>query len=428
MNYSILGGGLAGLTSAFYLATRHGVPKVNLFEASSSFNGWCRSQNCDGYYFESAPRTLRPRGLTGNTTLELIDLLGIDELIRGIPSNRVAGKFKLSYHDKKIHSLTSDDDQKLKQLFSSEDSSDNESIYDFTCKKFDKDFADRVIVPMVKGINAGDAKQISAKFLVKGKSSENFSPNRLYEKARQEKQTFYSLQGGIEVIPNALQEMMKGDDLVELNLNSMCNKITFQKEGAELMINDKVFNTNHVISALPSTSLAKLVEHQHPDLANDLKQITAVDVATVNFHFPSENLFKEKGFGIFVQDDSPLVGIILDSHCFDMDGTVVTAILGGATYDKYFSPDTTSQDFGKQALKQIREVLKISEDPDDFKVSILKGSFPQYTIGHYQRVERIQNYIKSNNLPLSLCGQSFDGIGLNEVILSAKNAALNIQF
>lgn len=429
MNYTILGGGIAGLTSAFYLAARNGVPKVNLFESTSSFNGWCRSQTYDGYYFESAPRTLRPRGLTGNTTLELIEMLGLDDKIRGITSDRVAGKFKLSYHDKKILSLDSNDDQKLKQLFSSEPTTDNESIYDFTSKKFDNNFADRVIVPMVKGICSGDAKQISAKFLVKGKqSAENFTPNKLYEKARNERQTFYSLQGGIEVIPNAIQSKLNADGNVNLNLNSKCEKITFQSGGVELLINDKIINSNHVVSALPSSGLAKLIEHQHPKLAEDLHQITGADVAMVNFHFPSNNLIKEKGFGIFNQDDSPLVGIIFDSNCFEMNGTVVTAMLGGSSFDKYFEKNTSYQEFENQALNHVREILNINETPDNVKVSVLRGSFPQYTIGHYQRVERIKDYIKTNNLPLSLCGQSFDGIGLNEVILSAKNAAYNIQF
>lgn len=426
MNYSILGGGIAGLSSAFYLASRQLAPKVNLFESSSSFNGWCRSHNFDGYYFESAPRTLRPKGLTGNTTLELIELLDLQEKIVGIPSSRVAGKFKLSYCDKKVVSLTSEDDRKLKQLFSSE-ASDSESIYDFTVKKFDADFADRVIVPMVKGICAGDASKISAKFLIKGRSTSNFTPNRLYEKANAESQSFYSLQGGTEVIPIAIQDKLRQNEKVKLNLNSKCDRITFNTGGVELLVNGKSFETNHLISALPSASLAELIDHQHPQLARDLMQMSTVNVATVNIHYTSNDLLKEKGFGVFVQDDSPLLGIIFDSCCFDMKGTVLTAILGGSSFEKWFGRNADDSTLKKTAIAQIKEVLGITEQPDNIKVNVLPGSFPQYTIGHYQRVERIKNYIISNKLPLSLCGQSFDGIGMNEVILSAKNAANDIQ-
>lgn len=429
MSVTILGGGVAGLSSAFYLATRNNIPIIRLYEASSRVSGWINSDNHNGYYFESSGRTLRPKGITGNTTLELLHLLGLESKVVPITSDRVAGKFRLTWTRNQISVVTPEIDNDLKRLFSSEPS-DTENIYDFTVKRFNKDLADYVISPMVAGICAGDAKEISASFLVKGRDSTPFEQVELYKKARNERWSFYSLQGGLETLSKAIVENLSNNSEVSLNLNSNCKKINFESDGSvKVTINDAVHTTSHLISALPSYRLAPLLEHQHPELAKDLKEMKNADVATVNLHFPSSDILNEKGFGVFVPplENSPVIGITFDSWCVDMKGTTLTVILGGKHFDKLLSSSPDDKQLLDTSLKHVKEILGITEQPDNFKVNILRKSFPLYTVGHYARLDRINNYIKSKNLPLSLCGQSYDGIGINEVIQSSKLAAHSIN-
>lgn len=49
--------------------------------------------------------------------------------------------------------------------------------------------------------------------------------------------------------------------------------------------------------------------------------------------------------------------------------------------------------------------------------------FIQITLisGHKDRVQRMRNYITQHKLPLTLSGNSFDGVGVNDAIFSAKN-------
>lgn len=426
MTITILGGGIAGLSSAFYLAARQNIPKVKLYEASSRLSGWINSECQNGYYFESSARTLRPKGITGNTTLELIHLVGIEDQIQPITSDRVAGKFKLTWSKNQVRKVTSEIDNDLKKLFSAEPS-DNESIYDFTVKRFSQELAENVISPMVAGICAGDAKEISANFLVKGNgASAPFEQCELYKKARNEKWSFYSLSGGIGTLPKAIAEKLSHNKEVELNLSASCKRIHFESNGTvKVTINDEVHSTSHVISALPGYALAPLIEQQHPKLASELKQLKTADVAMVNLHYQSENLLKHQGFGVFIppSENSPVIGIIFDSCCFDMKGTTLTVMLGGKQFENLLGNNADNEKLLETSLKNVKQILNISEKPDNFKVNIMRKSFPQYTVGHYARLVRIKEYIKSNKLPLQLCGQSYDGIGINEVILSAKNAA-----
>lgn len=44
----------------------------------------------------------------------------------------------------------------------------------------------------------------------------------------------------------------------------------------------------------------------------------------------------------------------------------------------------------------------------------------QFLSGHSERIQRIRNYIAEHKLPMTLIGNSFDGVGVNDAIFSAK--------
>ena len=81
----VLGGGITGLSAAFYLARKHPTVQITLVEKSTRFGGWVRSERvevCDSHgnrgrvLLEAGPRTIRP-----NATSVL-------ELVRGGPHTK----------------------------------------------------------------------------------------------------------------------------------------------------------------------------------------------------------------------------------------------------------------------------------------------------------------------------------------------------
>lgn len=76
---AIIGGGITGLASAWYLAKASPSTQVVLYE-SGSLGGWIRSEYVDvedgrgKALFEYGPRTLRPAGVNGRATLDLVIL------------------------------------------------------------------------------------------------------------------------------------------------------------------------------------------------------------------------------------------------------------------------------------------------------------------------------------------------------------------
>ncbi|KAH8265092.1 hypothetical protein KR044_009693 [Drosophila immigrans] len=474
MKTAVLGGGISGLSAGYYLLRRFGKP-LTIYEASPRVGGWIRSEwhKNQGFLFESGPRTIRPKGLPGANTLELVEELKL--AIKPIPSRHPAARNRMLYakgqicmlpnsamglvdvvppfskplYRALIHDLTTDSIVAKNQ---------DESIYDFAERRFGKEIAEYAISPMICGICAGDAHEISVRFLMetlfeheqkfggvlKGLLYSRFKnkakldnvagskdESSLCRRARQEKWAMYGLKDGLEQLPRTLRKYLEERD-VNVQLNSKCHKLSFSSDGNAVMtIRNAEVPVSHVVSSLPAYQLAQLVKVQHPLLAAQLISIPYVDVVVVNLQYDSNQLLQYDGFGLLVPpvENLPVLGIIFDSCCFDMAGnTVITVMMGGRWFNKWFGnqPQASQKDMRDVAQRQVRQILRIKDEPNFSRVHTLYKCIPQYTVGHKRRVESIKDYITRHNLPLSLCGAAYDGVGINDVILSARRQVENL--
>uniref|UniRef100_A0A1A9UQ46 Protoporphyrinogen oxidase n=1 Tax=Glossina austeni TaxID=7395 RepID=A0A1A9UQ46_GLOAU len=475
----VLGGGLSGLSAGYYLVKRFGKPAA-LFESSNRLGGWIRTENHQdkGFIFESGPRTIRPRGAAGANTLEMIEDLHLPT--ESIRSTHIAAKNRLIYakgelcllpnnlggifatrppFSKPLYTALFHDLQASSKKIKYGD----ESIYSFVKRRFGSELADYAISPMICGICAGDAKEISVRFLmndmfeteqqyggvVKGfflsklkgrkevrdghiNSPGIFAENMpsLYQRAVKERWSMYRLHDGLETLPKALETYLRSRN-IEINLSSECNKIFFEDDGVRLKIRDTIVVAEHVISSIPSYRLAACVKDQHPGLAGQLLAIPYVNVAVVNLQYCTDNLLPQRGFGFLVPpvERRPILGVIFDSCCFEMgENTVLTVMMGGKWFEEYFGQNPTKKDLLDIALKEVEDILGICQEPRFSRVHILEKCIPQYNVGHKQVVEGIRRYIQHYNLNLSVCGAAYDGVGINDVIMSARTNVENLSF
>ncbi|KAI5646400.1 flavin containing amine oxidoreductase domain-containing protein [Phthorimaea operculella] len=461
---AILGGGLAGLSTGYYLIKNNVVSNNNLklilYEASKHCGGWIRTSKNNDYTFEQGPRTIRPKGVPGTNTLNMIQDLGLSEHIWPITHDHPAAKNRMIYANNNLHVMPSSllGVFQKKKPFSKPliyaifhdimepggKGMQDDSIYNFVARRFGRDIADYAISPMICGICAGDAKEISVKFLMKNlfeheqnhggvlkgvmKTFFKSKPNQdnvvsaLARRAQEEKWNVYTLKGGLETFPKTLHNYLKENDVI-MNLDTKIDKLEFiDSNTAVLRSQDKAETVNHVYASIPAFRLADLVEHQHPKLASLLKEIPFVTVGLVNLYFSEKSLTPE-AFGFLVPpiEDSPILGVVFDSCCLpDQNGTVLTVMLGGRWFEERFGKKVTGSHLLDVALKEIYRIMDIAQKPDVSSVNILDRCIPQYIIGHYERVEAIRDYIKNEHLPMSLVGCSYDGVGINDVIYSAK--------
>lgn len=76
---AVLGGGITGLASAYYLSKELPKAKITLFEGSPRLGGWLQTKTWDvgngKLVFELGPRTLRPAVPNGLVTLDLVSTI-----------------------------------------------------------------------------------------------------------------------------------------------------------------------------------------------------------------------------------------------------------------------------------------------------------------------------------------------------------------
>ena len=100
--------------------------------------------------------------------------------------------------------------------------------------------------------------------------------------------------------------------------------------------------------------------------------------------------------------------------------------MGGSHYEQYFgNPDTSDVEHLKNvATETTMKVLNISKEPTKCMVTIQKNCLPKYRPGHVELVSKIRRYISKNNLPLTIAGSAFDGVGINDCIFHSQNQVL----
>lgn len=468
----VLGGGISGLSAAYYLL-KQGKHAPKLFEASNRFGGWIKTDVSSAdqkIRFECGPRTLRPKGSKGFNTLELCSELGLNDEILPITSNHPAAKNRLLAVQNELCMLPSSIMGMFKTTppftkpliyglirdfnhgYSGQPLTDD-SIYNFTERRFGTEIAKYLVSSMICGICAGDAKEISVKFLLKDlfeyeqnyksvvmgiykktlermakkNDAETQSHCDLVKRSIAERWSVYSLNDGLEKLPKTLENHLKSNG-VPLNTNAKCEHIEFGANGVSVTINGTSYETDSLVSSLPAFEIGKLMKKQHPKLADDLLAIPYVDVAVVNLQYAGNNLLKKPGFGFLVPpaENRPILGVIYDSCCFDMgENTVLTVMMGGKWFHERFG-NGDEKDLLEKAIEEIRKIMNIQQKPDAYKVNILRQCIPQYHVGHFERIDRISNYINQHKIAMKLCGSAYDGVGVNDAIYSAKVAVESI--
>ncbi|KAK4881047.1 hypothetical protein RN001_004366 [Aquatica leii] len=464
MSKVILGGGISGLSAAFYLRKKFPLLSITLLEASNRNGGWIKSEKHDGYIFEQGPRTIRPHGNKAINTLDLIEDIGLTNEVEYLPKNHPAALNRMVYVDGVLHKLPSSFSSLLtknppftkplvqyliKEFRQTSKTVHDESIYDFVKRRFGSEIADYAISPLICGICAGDAKRISVKFLLEnlfydeqkyGSITKGFIKNifkkqpqpvilnTLARRAKSEKWNVFFFKDGLEVFPKRLEKVNKENN-VDIRVNQSCTSIELNPTKVTLHMdsNNKV-ETRHLIATISAKKLSELIIG-HADLTKLLSSIPFVTVCVINLHYKTE-LLKQEAFGFLIppKENLPILGVIFDSCCFPCEGcTNLTVMMGGHWFKTFFGENPTDEHLLDVALKQLEDILKIKDKPNSFKINVLKNCIPQYIVGHNETVDKIHKYVEDNKLPLNLCGTSYNGVGINDAVYSAKTMVDKLQ-
>ena len=97
---------------------------------------------------------------------------------------------------------------------------------------------------------------------------------------------------------------------------------------------------------------------------------------------------------------------------------------GGAWYQSMVG-DSSAKEVEQQMVEEVRRILNISSRPVRSHTSLLAQCIAQYTVGHSARLTRARQIIQERGLGLALAGSSYDGVGINDTIMSAKHSVIS---
>ncbi|KAI9145973.1 hypothetical protein BKA69DRAFT_1034922 [Paraphysoderma sedebokerense] len=343
---AVLGGGISGLSSAYYLSTRLPNAEITLIEGSRRLGGWIHSEQVDGVTVEKGPRTIRPKGVASCAMVDLLSRLNLSSSIVSVPSYSPSAKNRYIIYNRNIHKVpttisefisnTVNKDSPffgvltdiLSEPFRSRMSSpvNDESIHSFMKRRFGERLSNNVVSGVIHGIWAGDVRKLSinstlsvlppleSKYgsvlagmvmsaLRRKKSDKQLDEERRLSALLERKETaelwnslkgssVYTLQGGLEAIVKRLESELRSKTNVKFMMGNQCNKLEIENGKVKLQIQNQKESivADHVVSSLSTQALSALVQPASPNLSSLLSAIPYVTVAVTNLVFPRASL------------------------------------------------------------------------------------------------------------------------------------------
>lgn len=459
----ILGGGISGLTAAYYLrklARENGIAiRCMVLESDTRFGGKIRTWRTDTSTLELGPDSLFTPKFQG------IDL--IDELeLRGdiVPMN-AAGTYL--FRSGKLHPLPPgltagipSDIQSfartrlvspqgklraLRDLILPGPPLDGDvSLGLFLRKRFGNEFVDVMVAPLLAGIHAADIDRLSLDATMP-------SLRKLYEEHRslirgvmsQKKRRqpgdlqargplFISLKHGLESLVERLVENLRPD--VDLVTQARCISVAPQGSGDGycVRIEQRGVTTelaaDAVMVTVPAYQAAHLLE---PFAFNTdlLSGIRYVSTATVVMGHKSDGIQPVSGSGFLV----PATESASITACTVVSTKWPHAIRGhDAVFRCYVGRDGQEDivdESDESILGKVRSDLQRATGalptPLLHRVTRWHRAMPQFDVGHLQRMEWIDRAL-SNHPGIQLAGAAYRGMGIPDCIRDGAQAAVKI--
>lgn len=456
---AIIGGGITGLTAAFYLK-RAGIP-VALFEAGDRVGGVIRSVRQGGYLAEWGPNTIletsprisqlvRDAGLSGR---RLDPAPGSDAryLVRRKRPVEMPGS-PLGFLTTPLFSPAAKLAVLKEPFVPPRHDNTEESIAEFVTRRLGKEFLDRAIDAMVAGVYAGDPTRLSVQqafpklasleqtygSLIKGQILGGRERRKRGEISKDRAPKF-SFDEGLQVLPDTLRSHL-GDSV---RLNTAVTSIR-QTAGGWIVVSSTggvSSDSEHsaVIHAGTAHGLAKL----HISLAGssggagknlDLTSFAVIRnpaVASVVLGFRREDVaFPCSGFGVLIprMEGFNILGTIFSSSLFPNRAPeghlTLTSYIGGERHPELAS--LPPEELFEITRRDLALLLGAKGEPTFRHHAAYPKAIPQYNLGYGLHRERMAA-IEREAPGLFFAGHYRDGISLGDSIVSGCTIAERVE-
>jgi protoporphyrinogen/coproporphyrinogen III oxidase len=450
----VVGGGISGLAVAHALVDAPNIA-VTLLEARSRLGGNIVTHEHAGFVLDGGPDSwvnAKPAAGALAKTLGLerevigtkaegrkvyVALRGVlhpmpEGLVLGVPTKLAPmAKTPIFSWDAKLRAA-------LEPLIPARTEDTDVSIGDFFARRLGEEVTDRLIAPMLGGIYAGDAFELS----MRATFPQFMEAERKYgsliramlaqKKARGDngasgrtESAFSSLRGGLQQLPLALAQRI--ENRCKVRLHARVDRVA--PEGSTWNVHTtsgEMFSAEHVVFAGPAYIAANALREVDRSLSDALARIRYVSTATVFLAFRDEDVpipLDAVGFIVPRGERRELLASTWVSSKWSgraPEGhALIRVFFGGAGREAVL--EQSDADLAALAAREIEATMGFAPRPIFSHVFRFDRSSPQPLVGHIDRVARIRGLL-AEWPGLHLIGSGF-AIGIPDCVKLAQETA-----
>lgn len=456
---AVVGGGIAGLAAAFQLARAReaGSPiEEHLYEASPRLGGALRTERIEGCLLEAGADSFLTEK---KDALDLCRDLGLGERVIGSEDHQrrtwILFQSKLEPLPDGIEFLVPTRmgptartpllswPAKFRVLCEpwarKAPPAEDESVASFVERHFGRGMLNTIVDPLLTGVYGGGAEELSVRAVLPrfvemekqwGSLLRGMRAARKQRLAAGRNQgvrppLFSALMDGFgELISGLRQRLTPGRFFCERSVA----KIERRDAGFRLMFSGaEAAEVDALILALPARAAAKLVQDLDGELAAPLAEIPYASSLIVGLAYARTAVSGlPNGFGFLVprQEGRRLRACTFVGqkfrHRVPPDRQLLRCFLGGARDSAVL--ELSDEEVLRLVQNELKSILGLTAAPLATKVFRWRNAMAQYTVGHKERLRRIEDRLREHP-GLFLAGNAYGGIGVPDCIRSGREAA-----
>jgi protoporphyrinogen/coproporphyrinogen III oxidase len=456
----IIGGGIAGLTTAYYLqkiVQENKLPiEIKLIEASHRLGGKLQTVVRDGFTIERGPDSFLARKtsmirlakevgmenqLISNSTGKSYVL--VNEKLHPMPGGSIMGiPTEIGpFITTGLFSIPGKMRAAADFILPRSPGGKDQSLGVFFRRRLGDEVVENLIEPLLSGIYAGDIDQMSListfpqfyeveqkhRSLILGMNKTKPPKSKRQENKVQTKGAFLTFKSGLQSFAEAIEAQLDPQFILK---GHRVDKVTKSNNQYEISLNNgKVFMADCIVAATPHLVTQSMFSQYN--FFDPFKSVPSTSVATVALAFPEEAIKRDiegTGFVVSRNEDYSITACTWThkkwAHSTPKGKVLLRCYVGRAGDETIV--DLSDDRIIKIVLDDLSKTMDITMKPDFAIVSRWKDSMPQYTVGHKQRLETIQNQVKSELPGVFLAGASYGGVGVPDCIDQGEAAVKGV--
>jgi oxygen-dependent protoporphyrinogen oxidase len=452
MNTLIIGGGISGLSTAYYLA-KGGAPST-IIESRPRLGGVIQTEHIEGCTIEAGPDSflsVKP------AAMDLIRELGLaDDVIGSNDHLRVTFVKKngrlvplpdglmmmvptkiLPLVTTGLLSMGTKVRMGMELLRAPRVRAEDESVADFVREHYGQEAVDYLAEPLLSGIYGGDPRQLSVtavlpRFVELATQYGSLTRGVLAMRAKAPKgqqaaPLFRTLKGGLGQMTGAVEKFIQGKTGV---VSGRAETIERTDAGYRVRIGADWMEASQIVLACEAQSAGRLISTVDAHLGELLRGMQYSSSMTVALGYDAADFAKlPAGFGFLVpkKERRRLVACTWVGTKFPNrvpEGKVVARCFLGGMEDAGVLNET-DETVIPAVIDELRAIAGVTAQPRFTRIFRWPKSMAQYTVGHPTRLAEIESRVGAL-AGLHVAGNAYQGIGIPDCIRMGKAAAEKI--